>query len=392
MSSKRKYLGAAIAVALVALVAGRLTPLLGRADSAVGFAHAAPQPQGVQVDAATIVSKTIMDRQSYSGRLEAVDKVDIRPLVSGTILAVHFKDDAFVNKGDLLFTIDPRPYAAEVDRAKAQLAAAQASCAYTAAELSRAQRLLADNAIAKRHFDEKEHAALEASANLQAARAALEAARLNLDHTRILAPVSGRMSRAQITTGNIVASGSGAPVLATLMSVSPIFASFDMDERTYLRFLEHDGKDHVTAWLALSDEDAYSRRGAITSVDNHLDTGSGTIRVSARFDNPDGSLIPGLFARVRIEGGAPHPAVMIDDRAVVTDQDKKFVFVLDAQNHAQYREIAPGDLHDGLRVVTHGLQPNDRIVVNGLQRLHPGDLVKPNMVQMAGASATGPNP
>jgi multidrug efflux system membrane fusion protein len=334
------------------------------------------------VDVAAVVSKTITDWQSYSGRLEAVDHVDIRPLVPGTIVAVHFKDGQLVKKGDALFTIDPRPYEAEVDRAQAQLAAAQARNGYTSTDAARAERLLADNAIAKRDYDEKQNAAREAVANLKAAQAALEAAKINLAYTHIVAPVSGRVSRAELTVGNIVSTGANAPLLTTLVSVSPIYASFDVDEQTYLRYLGRDAGSTVPVSLGLANEDGYSREGVVDSVDNRLDTTSGTIRVRARFNNPDGTLVPGLYARVKVGGGSPHPAVLVEDEAIGTDQDKKYVMVVDKDNRVQYREVTLGQTHEGLRVISKGLQPGERIVVNGLQRVRPNDVIKANNVAM----------
>jgi multidrug efflux system membrane fusion protein len=336
-----------------------------------------------EVDVATVVQKTITDWQSYSGRLEAVQKVDVRSQVPGTIVSVNFKDGALVKQGDTLFVIDPRPYEAEVDRAEAQLAAAQARTGYTQSDWERAQRLIVDNAIAKRDYDEKQNAAREASANLKAAQAALESARINLGYTKIVAPVSGRVSRAEITVGNVVAAGASSAPLTTLVSVSPIYASFDADEQTYLQYLSRakDGSK-VPVELGLADEAGYSRSGTIESVDNRLDTSSGTIRVRAKFDNADGALIPGLYARVKVGGSAPHPALLIDDAAVGTDQDKKFVLVVDQGNHVVYREITTGSMQGNLRVVKDGLKPGDRIVVNGVQRVRPGDTVRAHMVPM----------
>ena len=345
-------------------------------------AAAAPTPP-TEVDVATVLARSITDYQSYSGRLEAIDHVDIRPLVSGTIVAVHFKDGAIVRKGDSLFTIDPQPYAAELDRASAQLVAAEARNGYASSDAARAERLLSDNAIAKRDYDLAQNTAREALANVKAAQAAVETARINLGYTHIVAPVSGQVSRAEMTVGNIVSIGAGAPLLTTLVSVSPVYASFDVDEQTYLRYLSRDSRLSVPVSLGLANESGYSREGTIDSVDNQLDTQSGTIRVRARFANADGVLLPGLYARVKVGGGVPHPAILIDDAAVGTDQDKKFVMVVDKDNKVQYREIVPGPDHDGLRVVDKGLVPGERIVVSGLQRVRPNDTVKVNSVQMS---------
>jgi multidrug efflux system membrane fusion protein len=306
--------------------------------------------------------------------------------VPGTIVAVHFADGALVKKGDPLFTIDPRPYVAELDHANAELAAAQARNGYTSTDAARAERLLTDNAIAKRDYDEKQNAAHEAAANVKAAQAAVENAKINLGYTNIVAPVSGRVSRAEMTVGNIVSTGPSAPLLTTLVSVSPIYASFDVDEQTYLRYLSHDSRGAVPVSLGLANEDGFSREGKVASVDNRLDTGSGTIRVRASFDNADGSLLPGLYARIKVGGGSPHPAVLVDDAAIGTDQDKKYVMVVDKDNRAQYREVTLGTQSEGMRVIVKGLEPNERIVVSGLQRVRPNDVVKPNAVAMASAS------
>ncbi|KFG96037.1 hemolysin secretion protein D [Burkholderia paludis] len=387
MPPKRKY-PIAIAVLLIVAAAGAATAVLGR-GGAITPVHAEARPPAAEVDVAAAVAKRIVDWQSYSGRLEAIDKVEVRPLVSGTIVAVHFKDGALVKKGDPLFTIDPRPYAVEVDRAQARLASAQARCSFTGADLARAQRLIVDNAIAKRDFDEKQNASREADADLKAALAALEAARLNLGYTRIVAPFAGRVSRAEMTVGNIVFPGASSPPLTTLVSLSPIYASFDVDEQTYLTYLSRNGKGAMPVMLGLADESGYSHPGWVSSIDNRIDSGSGTVRVRAIFDNPDGTLLPGLYARVKISGSEPHPAVLISDGAIGTDQEKKFVMVVDAQDRVQYREILPGHLQDGLRIVSRGLQPGERIVVNGLQRIRPGASVKPNLIPMAADSVSG---
>jgi len=385
MSIQRKRIAAALGAvfAVAAIGAGSLSLSRGGARAAEASAAAAPE-----VDVASVVAATITDYQGYSGRIEAIDKVDVRPLVPGTIVAVHFKDGSFVKKGDALVDIDPRPYQAEVDHAAAQLAVTQARNAYTTSDAARAERLLADNAIARRDYDQTQNAAREAAAGLKAAQAALETARINLAYAHITAPVSGRVSRAEMTVGNVVSTGAGAPLLTTIVSVSPIYASFEVDEQTYLRYLSHDGdgKAAVPVALGLANESGFSRDGRVDSVDNRLDANSGTIRVRARFDNADGALVPGLYARIKVGGGAPHQAVMVDDSAIGTDQDKKFVMVVDAGSHARYREVATGNLHEGLRVIDKGLQPGERIIVNGLQRARPDDAVKVKAVAMTGGA------
>jgi multidrug efflux system membrane fusion protein len=389
MSITRKRLTVALAATLAVAGIGAFTAMHSHGDAPVNSAAAAVATQpATEVDVATVVSRTITDYQNYSGRLEAVNKVDIRPLVPGTIVAVHFADGALVKKGDPLFTIDPRPYVAAVDQAMAQVAATQARVGYTSTDAARAERLLTDNAIAKRDYDQKQNDWHEAAANLKAAQAALETAKINLTYTQIVAPVAGRVSRAEMTVGNIVSTGASAPLLTTLVSVSPIYASFDVDEQTYLRYLRHDSRATVPVALGLANEDGFSREGKVASVDNRLDTGSGTIRVRASFDNADGTLLPGLYARIKVGGGAPHPAVLVEDAAIGTDQDKRYVMVIDKDNRAQYREVTLGTQHDGLRIIEKGLQPGERIVVNGLQRVRPNDVVKPNAVAMAGDTST----
>lgn len=374
----------ALLAVFVALLAAGGGYSLWNDKSGTGAAQAQNAPPAPSVDVAPALGKTIIDWQDYSGRLEAIDRVDIRPLVSGTLTAVHFKDGSLVNKGDPLFTIDPRPYAAEVNRAAAQLSAARARVAFTASEFARGKRLLAENAIAKRDFESKRNDANEASANLQAAEAALDAAKLNLGYTEIVAPVAGRVSRAEITEGNVVAAGASSVPLTTLVSVSQMYASFDVDEQAYLNYVSPARVTgaSVPVQLGLANEDGYAREGVVQSVDNRINTTSGTIRVRAVFNNTDGQLVPGMYARIRLGGTEPHQAVLIEERAIGTDQDKRFVLVVDDQGRTAYRQVSLGASQGKLRVVTNGLQPGERIVVNGLQRVRPGETVAPNLVSM----------
>ncbi|MDE1139519.1 efflux RND transporter periplasmic adaptor subunit [Paraburkholderia tropica] len=373
----------ALAVVAVLVVAGLGT--LGAMRFDAHPAVAAEAPSAPEVDVAAVAQRTITDWQSYSGRLAAVEKVDIRPQVSGTIVSVNFRDGALVKKGDTLFVIDPRPYQAAVDQAAAQLAAAQARTGYAQSDWERAQRLIGDNAIAKRDYDEKQNAAREASANLKAAQAALEAAQINLGYTRIVAPVAGRVSRAEITVGNVVSAGASAAPLTTLVSVSPIYAEFDADEQTYLDYISRmkDGSK-VPVELGLANETGYSRSGTIESVDNRLDTSSGTIRVRARFDNADGALVPGLYARIKVSGSAPHPALLVDEAAIGTDQDKKYVYVVDGTGKVAYRTVQIAGQQGNLRVIVDGLKAGEHVVVNGTQRVRPGEAVRSHMVPMNG--------
>ena len=314
--------------------------------------------------------------------------------MAGTVQSVHFREGALVNKGDLLITIDPAPYAAEVERASAQVVAAQARQAFTRSEAERAQRLLDEKAIAQREHDERSNALREADANLRAAQAALQTAKLSLGYTEVRAPVAGRVGRLEITVGNLVAAGPGAPVLTTLVSVSPIYASFDADEQIVTRALrdlpsgasaraqlERIPVQMWTGSVANSASDA-PVVGRLQLVDNQVDAKSGTVRVRAIFDNKDGTLIPGQFARLRMGQAKASSALLISERAVGTDQNKKFVMVIGADNKATYREVTLGANVNGLRIVQSGLKPNERIVVNGLQRVRPGAVVAPEVVPM----------
>ena len=355
------------------------------AQAAANPATAAPVAP--TVDVAPVGSHAITEWQQYSGRLEAIERVDIHPQVSGILTAVHFKDGSLVKKGDPLFTIDPRPFAAELARAQAQVAGAEARAAYTASDLARGERLLAESAIARRDFDEKQNAAREAAANVQAAKAALRVAQLNLDYTRITAPIAGRVSRAEVTVGNLVAPGNG-PALTTLVSAERIYAAFDVDEQSYLKVVNAAKGQSLPVQLGLADDDGYSLEGRLASVDNRLDASSGTIRLRAVVDNPDGRLLPGLYARVQLGGASPRQVLLIDEKAVGTDQAKRFVLVVGEGNQTAYREVQLGGVHDGQRVVEAGLQAGENIVVNGLQRVRPGDTVRPNVVAMGGGAAS----
>ena len=347
-------------------------------------------PPAMPVSVATVVASDVATWNEFSGRLEAVERVDIRSRVAGTVQAVHFREGALVNKGDLLITIDPAPYAADVDRASAQVVAAQARQAFTKSEFERAQRLLDERAIAQREYDERANAQREADANLRAAQAALQTAKLSLGYTEVRAPVAGRVGKLEITTGNLVAAGPGAPVLTTLVSVSPIYASFDADEQVVARALRdlpagasaraQLEKIPVRMGTAATTDTPFE--GHLQLVDNQVDAKSGTIRVRAVFDNKDGTLIPGQFAKLRMGTVKAEPALLINERAVGTDQNKKFVMVLGADNKAAYREVTLGANVNGLRVVQSGLKPNEKIVVNGLQRVRPGATLAPQVVPM----------
>ena len=357
---------------------------------------AATQPVGTPVSVATVMQSDVAAWDEFSGRLEAVERVDIRSRVAGTLQAVHFREGGLVQKGDLLLTIDPAPYAAEVERADAQVGAAQARVAQAKGEQDRAKRLWNEQAISQREFDERTNGQREADANLRAAQAALQTARLGLGYTELRAPVAGRVGKLEVTVGNLVAAGSGAAVLTTLVSVSPIYASFDADEQvvaTALKDLQggasgpakSSGRDlqRIPVQMGTSASSDTPYQGHLQLVDNQVDAKSGTVRTRAVFDNKDGQLIPGQFARIRMGQANKRAALLINERAVGTDQNKKFVLVVGADNKAMYREVTLGASVNGLRVATTGLQVNERIVVNGLQRIRAGALVVPQQVEMS---------
>jgi multidrug efflux system membrane fusion protein len=381
--SSNRLLVVMVAVAALATVAGGVAGL--KSLNAQPAAAAAPPP-ATPVSVATVTESDVAIWDEFSGRLEAIERVDIRSRVAGALQSAHFREGAMVKQGDLLITIDPAPYAAEVDRAEAQVVAAQARVTYTKSEQERARRLWEDSAIAQRELDERVNAQREAAANLRGAQAALQSARLNLGYTRVRAPVAGRVGRLEVTVGNLVASGPGAAVLTTLVSVSPIYASFEADEQVVSRALRSElSRIPVQMGTAATADTPY--KGQLQLVDNQVDAKSGTLRLRAVFDNKDGTLLPGQFARVRMGQSNSSAALLISERAIGTDQSKKFVMVVGEDNKAQYREVTLGASANGLRIVTAGLQPGERIVVNGLQRVRPGSLVAPQQVEMLAKSS-----
>jgi multidrug efflux system membrane fusion protein len=349
-----------------------------------------------QVSTAAVVLRPITEWNDFNGRLEAVNSVEVRPRVGGQVVALRFKEGALVHRGDTLFLIDPRSYQAEVDRLKADLANADAKLLLARSEVDRARRLKEQNAIAVEEVDQRAEALQSADAARQGIAAQLATANLNLEFTRVTAPIDGRVGRAMVTEGNLVVSGpTGATLLTTVVSTDRVYAYFDADEQTYLKYAEaaragslpstHTARLPVK--LGLLGETGYPHAGTLDFLDNQLNAATGTIRMRAVFDNPKGELTPGLFARIQLPASTPHDGVLINDRAVGTDQGRKFVFVVDAQNTVHYRAVELGPLVDGLRVVRSGLHEGDVIVVNGLQRVRPGIQVAPAKVAMNDPSA-----
>ncbi len=381
---------AAITIAVIVLIQ-QSTP--AQASAPAG----APPPMPVSV--ATVTESDIAAWDEFSGRLEAVERVDIRPRIGGVVLAKHFNEGALVAKGDLLLTIDPAPYEADVARAEAQVAAAQARATYTSSEYARARRLWDDRAISQRELDDRQNALREAEANLKAAQAQLQVSQLNLGYTQVRAPVAGRIGKLEVTVGNLVAAGASAPLLTTLVSVSPIYASFDADEKTVARALKgisgfgssaRQALGRIPVQMGTSDVSDTPYTGKLQLIDNQVDARSGTVRVRAVFDNKDGQLMPGQFARIRMGQAQTARTLLVSERAIGTDQNKKYVLVVGEGNKTEYREVTLGAPVDGLRTVHSGLRAGERIVVNGLQRVRPGDVVQPQVVPMnarAGSAA-----
>src|SRR3954462_5954480 len=384
----RSAVAAATFAALVALGAGAFA--LRSADAASKGAAAAQgvnaSPQAFAVPVQVIEQQEVTTWDEFSGRLEAVERVDVRSRVAGAVKSVHFVEGALVKKDDLLITIDPDPYAAEVDRAQAQVVAAQARVSYTKSEHERAKRLWDESAIARRELDERINAAQEADANLRGAQAALTSAKLNLSYTQVRAPVAGRVGRLEVTVGNLVPAGPGAPVLTTLVSVNPIYASFDADEHVVLKVLA-EGKRDVPVEAETVTNGGARLRGRLQLHDNQVNTRSGTVRVRAVFDNKDGSLIAGQYVKLRMGRAKAESAILVAERAIGTDQNKRFVMVVGEDNKAAYREVTLGGTANGQRIVTSGLKPGERIIVNGLQRVRPGMPVDPQPAAPTQASS-----
>jgi multidrug efflux system membrane fusion protein len=351
----------------------------------------AAQPEArpaLPVTVAPVEQRPVTLWSEFSGRLEAVERVEIRSRVSGAVHAVHFREGALVKQGDLLVTIDPAPYAAAVERAAAQVAGAEARVELTKREHERSQQLQqsGSSAISQSTADQRNGAYREAEASLLAAKAALETARLNLGYTQIRAPVAGRVGKLEITVGNLIAAGPGTQPLTTLVSVDPIYASFSADEDVVVRALkslasESDSHSEVgrVPVEILTSTGAAPVQGRLQLIDNQVDAKSGTIRVRAVFANESGELLPGQFARIRMGQAATQPALLVSERAIGTDQNKKFVMVLDEANRVAYREITIGATVDGLRLALSGLRAGERVIVNGSQRVRPGDLVTPQL-------------
>lgn len=366
---------------LIVIIAGAGYFLTQESPEQVNPAAGGGEPPAPPVGVAEVVQRHVQEWREFSGRLAAVNTVEIRPRVAGTITAVHFKNGAVVKQGDPLFTIDPRPY-------EAALKAAEARAAFAQSEFKRSERLRKDNAVPQQEFEEKKNEA-------EVAEAELATAKLNIEYTNVSAPIAGRVGRAEITEGNLV--GVGMPVLTTLVANSPIYADFEVDETTYLHYAKQAGgvsaDARIPVKMGLASEDGTPHEGYIESFDNQLNPATGTIRVRALFENADNTLVPGLFARISLGSAGDRQSILITDRAIGTDQNRKFVLVVKPDNSTEHREVTLGGLAEGLRIVEDGLAAGEKIVVTGLQRvMMPGQKVTPEITSMDAPAEPGANP
>jgi multidrug efflux system membrane fusion protein len=346
-----------------------------QADAPKSSAGAPAQAMPVQVH--TLKSEEVAISSEYSGRLAAVNYVEVRPRASGAITAIKFEDGALVKEGDELFTIDTRPYEAEVARAKAAVVSAQSEARLAQVELDRAKALLQKDHVSKSLYDQRASSQQVANAKIGSAVSQLKQTQLNLEYAHVKAPISGRIGRAEITIGNVVEAGSSAPVLATILADDKIYAEFDVDEHTYISTMRHlqAGGEKLPVKLTLSGDD-HVYHGVLSSFDNQLNPESGTIRARALLENTDGTLIPGMYSKIELQSDSGKK-LMAPEAAIGTDQDKKFVFVVDKKNTIEYRPITPGARQDGMRVIISGLQEGEKVVVSGTAMLRPGMPVTP---------------
>lgn len=351
------------------------------------------KPGAATVTVAPVERKEIIEQDEFTGRVEPLESVEVRPRVSGYIQEVRIQSGQLVKQGDVLFVIDPRWHQAAFDQRQAELEQAKVRLENSRREADRTSQLLANKAISVEEGDARQSRFQEAKAVLLAAQAALDTARLDLEYTKVRAPIDGRVSRALLTQGNYVNGvAGGASLLTTIVSVDPVYVYADIDENSLLRFnnlvhakkLEMDGDGRIPVELQLADEPDFSHHGYIESFDNRLDSNTGSILLRAVFPNPDGRVVPGLFARIRVPLSERYPALLVEERAIGTDQAQKFVLTLTSSNTVAYQSVKLGPEIGGRRVIRAGLQGTEEIVVNGLQRVRPGMLVAPQS-EMAGA-------
>jgi membrane fusion protein, multidrug efflux system len=349
-------------------------------------APAAPgPPPPPTVDVSVVAPREISPSTELTGRIEAIHNVEVRPRVSGYVTAVDYREGSEVPRGAALFTIDARPYQAALAHATADLARAQARVTFAQADSERAEKLVAASVISRVQHDTTASTTAQAVADVEAAKATVDAARLDVEFTQVRAPVPGRTGQALVSVGDYVASGPAPTLLTTVVSVDPVYVYFSTDEHTFLRFAS--GAQGAPVGVGLGDEPGYPHAGKIDFIDNRVDAATGTIRLRAVVPNPDKRLTPGLYARVQLGEGKPIKAVAIDDKAILTDQDRKYVYVLSPSDSVERRDITLGRIVDGLRVIAAGLETGDRVIVNGTQKVFPGGKAIAAPMQAAAAGA-----
>jgi len=339
----------------------------------------APQPQAPEVTVAHPLNREVVDWDDYVGQFQAVQEVDVRPRVSGYLTEIHFEDGQVVKAGDVLFTIDQRPYKARLDAARAQVASVQANLKNLRIQLERQRKLVANGNVSRERFDTAEAAVASGEAELQAAQAAADEAALDLDYTQVKAPVDGRVSYRRLDVGNAVTADT--TLLTKLVTVDPIYFVFEGSEALYLKYKRdmQAGSEGAAVRIRLQDEENYDWKGHLDFMDALLDASSGTIRGRAVVDNPDGFLTPGMFGHMQLQGSEPYMAILIPDTAVTTIAGNRAVYVVNADNTVASKIVTLGPLNSGMRVIRSGLTPEDRVVVDGLQRVRPGAQVQPVM-------------
>jgi multidrug efflux system membrane fusion protein len=363
-------------VTILALSGAGIASYNGQTAHAGSPAAAAVTTPAVSVSVQTISPQTVRIWSAFSGRMQAVDYAALRPEVSGRIQEIRFKDGQTVKAGDILFVIDPGPYEAAAAKAEANLASATTSARFAKTDLDRAANLVKTQAIPERIFDERGNASRVAQAAVQVAEAELKQARIDLGHAYVKAPISGRVSRAEITLGNLVQAGAGAPVLTTIVSNNGIYADFEVDEQTYMKSFHaradaQDKEKQIPVEVTVQGDEGHPYKGSLYSFDNRIDTASGTIRARARFGNEDGSLVPGMFVSVKLGSSADTKALLVAERAIGNDQSKKFVYVVGDDSKVAYREVTLGQQVESQRIVLSGLQAGDRVITDGLQHVRP---------------------
>jgi RND family efflux transporter MFP subunit len=360
--------------------------LLAACDQAPPPPQAAMEMPPPQVTVANPLLLKVSDWDEFTGRIHAVESVEVRPRVSGYLQSVNFTEGSIVNKGDLLYVIDPRPYQAILEQARADVVRAKAALDLAENDLARAERLYQSRAISEEELDSRSNQKREALASLEAAKAAVTAAELNVEFTHIKAPITGRIGRTRITAGNLVTGGDfESTLLTTIVSLDPVYVYFTADEQAVLHYARLDmagiRKSSRTARnsvkLRLADEEDYTHEGYMDFVDNQIDLATGTLRVRAVVNNPDYLLVPGMFADVRLQGQSQYEALLIPDAAISVDQTIRFVYVLGENNIVERRQITPGRLEGSLRIVRDGLSPADQVIINGIQRVRAGVQVTP---------------